>query len=158
MRLTTHRTFIGTLPRRANRRGGTSHSDPIPANAQALRPSARLKSLPDACKRGIHEISDSAAHGRPCCMGPHSLIDTLSLSSSFPPPPGVILCVVVWRPWGIFVIPGFIVVWSGFSGIKGLFVGKVVVGFVTGVFSGISFRASGAVVDRLSTGFGSVEA
>ena len=64
----------------------------------------------------------------------------------------------MWRPWGIFVIPGFIVVWSGFSGIKGLFVGKVVVGFVTGVFSGISFRASGAVVDRLSTGFGSVEA
>ena len=43
---TPHRTLIGTLPRRANNRGGTSHSDPITTIAQALRPNVLLRSPP----------------------------------------------------------------------------------------------------------------
>ena len=43
---TSLRTLIGTLPLRADDRGGTSHSDPITTVIQALRPNVLLRSPP----------------------------------------------------------------------------------------------------------------
>ena len=40
----SHRTLFSTSPRRADKRGGTSNSDPVTPNAQALRPDVRPRS------------------------------------------------------------------------------------------------------------------
>ena len=79
MHSTLPRTLVGTLPRRANKRGGTSHSDPIPTSVQALRPNVLSRSLPGAGERGIYEHLTQRHMVAPAAWA-HTLSSTLSLS------------------------------------------------------------------------------